>query len=471
MKKAIVPYIGSGLLTLLAILLMVTKPLSASLDNTAQYMLGGLLITLSVWIFKPFNLSYSAGGMLLAFFALVLGLRPAVVFSGFTQSAIWTLIPALFFGFTLQKTGLGNRIALGIIKLFKPSYASLVFAWVLIGLILSILTPSITVRVAIVMPIAVQCCELCKLEKGSKGNSLILLTAFGMALIPGSGWLSGALWGPIISGMINALPETAGLVTFDSWFSVLFVPMILTTVLMIIGSLILLKPSDKLSEDAIDVIKNQKSEKMSHHEIIAAIILVGVFMLLLTGRYHGMPDAALCLIGVFAFFLFGVLEPRDFNVSINWDLVVFTAMALGLGSVFTETGISKWLADIIIPAIAPISSNPWIFMFTAMAFMFLWRFFDVAILVPTMAIMVPVLPAIYDAYQISPLVWLAIFVMAANCFFMAFQNMWAMLGVSIAGDRAWTSSHLGAYGTIYFGSCLLSLLVAIPMWVNAGLFG
>ena len=471
MKKKPIPYIGSGLLLLIAVVIMIAKPFSANLSDTAQLMLGGTLITLGIWIFKPFNLSYSAGGMFLTFFALVLGLKPAVVFSGFTQSAIWTLVPALFFGFTLQKTGLGRRIALAIIKLFKPSYVSLVIAWVLIGVILSALTPSITVRVAIIMPIAVQCCELCKLAKGSKGNSLILLTAFAMALIPGSGWMSGALWGPIISGMINAIPETQGLVTFDNWFSVLFVPTILTTVLMVVGSLFVLKPKESLSKDAIDDIKKQPVNKMSRHEIIAAVILVLVFIMLLTGRYHGLPDAAMCLAAVFAFFLFGVLEAKDFNVSINWELVVFTAIALGLGTMFTETGISAWLAGIVVPALAPIAGNPWLFMFGVMTFMFLWRFFDVALFIPTMAIIVPVLPAIQDAYHISPLVWLAIFVMAANCFFMAYQNMWALLGKSIAGDRSWENKHLGVYGVIYFAACLISLFVAIPMWTNAGLFG
>ena len=471
MKKINLSLVGTGLMVLLSMLLMITKPLSSSLDDTAQYMLGGILITLGLWIFKPLGIPYSAGGLFLAFFALSLGLRPATVFSGFTQSAIWTLIPALFFGYTLQKTGLGSRIALGIIKLFKPSYTSLVFAWVLIGIILSALTPSITVRVAIVMPIAVQCCELCNLEKGSKGNSLILLTAFGMALIPGSGWLSGALWGPIISGMINAIPSMEGLVTFDSWFSVLFVPMILTTILMIIGSLFVLKPDEKLSENVVDSLKSLPIVKMGRQEIGAAIILVAVFILMLTSGYHGMSDAALCLLAVVAFFLFGILEAKEFNTSVNWDLVCFIAMALGLGSIFTETGISYWLAGVIVPAIAPISRNPWLFIFGALVFMFLWRFFDVAILVPTMAIMIPVLPSIYEAYGISPLVWLAIFVMSANCFFMAFQNMWAMLSVSIAGDRAWTTKHLGVYGIIYFAACMLSLLAAIPMWTNAGLFG
>ena len=464
-------YLGSGSLVLFAVTIMLNQPFSANLGSNAHFMLGGVLITLSIWIFKPFNLTYSAGGLFLAFFSLANGLKPAIVFSGFTQSAIWTLIPALFFGYTLQKTGLGKRIALAVIRLFKPTYTSLVLAWVTIGVILSVLTPSITVRVAIVIPIAVQCCELCKLEKGSKGNSLILLTAFAMAILPGSGWLSGSLWGPIISGMINAIPGSEGVVTFNSWFSVLFLPIILSTTLLVAGSLFLLKPKAELSKDAIDAIKEHPVQKMSRHEIVAGLILVAVFVMFITNKFHGLSDAALCLAAVFMFFLSGVLEAKDFNSGVNWDLIVFIAMALSLGAIFNETGISGWLAGIVVPSLAPIAGNPWLFMFSIMTFMFIWRFFDVALFIPTIAILSPTLPAIQKAYQISPLVWLAIFVMAANCFFMAYQNMWAMMSRSIAGDRAWENKHLGIYGILYFIACMLAMIVAIPMWIYTGLFG
>jgi len=464
-------YSGSGSLVLIAVIIMTMKPFSANLNDTAQLMLGGILISLSIWIFKPFNLSYSAGGLFLACFALAIGLKPAVVFSGFTQSAIWTLVPALFFGFTLQKTGLGKRIALAIIKLFRPSYISLVFAWVLIGVILSLLTPSSTVRVAIMIPIAVQCCELCRLEKSSKGNSLILLTAFGMAILPGSGWMTGVLWGPIISGMINSVPETQGLVTFSNWFSTLFVPVTITTIVLIVGSLFVLKPKERLSTDAIDAIKNQPAQKLSRHEIIAGVILIAVFIMFLTNRFHGLPDAAVCLAGVFAFFLSGVLDAKDFNTGVNWDLIVFIAIALSFSAIFTETGISGWLAGIVVPALAPIAGNPFLFMFCVMLFVFLWRFFDVALFIPTIAILVPILPSVQEAYNISPLVWLFVFVMAGNSFVMAYQNMWAMMSRSIAGDRTFTNKHLGIYGLLYFAACFIALVVAIPMWINAGLFG
>ena len=458
-------------MVLIAVIIMAVKPFSANLSDTAQSMLGGIIIALSIWIFKPFNLSYSAGGLFLASFALALGLRPAVVFSGFTQSAIWTLVPALFFGFTLQKTGLGKRIALAIINLFEPSYTSFVFAWVLIGVVLSLLTPSSTVRVAIMIPIAVQCCELFKLEKGSRGNSLILLTAFAMAILPGSGWMSGVLWGPIISGMINSVPETQGLVTFNNWFSVLFVPVALSTTLLIAGSLLVLKPKDKLSKDAIHATKERTVSRISRQEIIVGVILATVFVLFLSNKFHGLSDAAVCLAAVFLFFLSGVLETKDFNTGVNWDLIVFIAIALGFSTIFNETGISKWLAGIVVPALAPIAGNPFLFMFCVMTFVFLWRFFDVALFIPTIAILVPILPSVQEAYNISPLVWLFIFVMAGNSFVMAYQNMWAMMSRSIAGDRAFTNKHLGIYGILYFTACFITLIVAIPMWMKAGLFG
>ena len=470
MGKIYISYLGSGILALISVYIMVTKPLSANLNDTGQIMLSAFLITLCIWIFKPFNLTFSMGGIFLAFSSLALGLKPAIVFSGFTQPAVWTLVPALFFGYVLQKTGLGKRIALSIIKLFKPSYLSLIFAWVLIGVALSILTPSITVRVAIVIPIAIQCCELCKLEKGSKGNSLILLTAFAMALIPGSGWLSGALWGPIIQGMMNAVPETQGLVTFNSWFSVLFLPMVIVTAILIAGSLTVLKPKGKLSEDAINSIKEQRADKMSRQETVAAVILVAVFVMFLTNKLHGIPDAALCLAATFAFFLFGVLEPKDFNAGVNWDLIVYIAMALSLGAIFAETGISQWLAGIAVPALAPLAGNPWTFMLGIVTIMFLWRFIDVALFIPTIAIITPIVPAIQEAYRISPLVWIAVFVMAGNSFTMAYQNMWAIMSQAIAGDRAWNDKHLSIYGALYFVACLIALAAAIPIWINAGLF-
>jgi di/tricarboxylate transporter len=170
------------------------NPWSPALNPLGHKVLMGLIIAVGLWVFKPWDIPFSVTGCLLMMIYLVFGITPDKVFSGFTSSALWVLLPALYFGYVLVKTGLGKRISYLVIKAFNPSFISLILAWVVIGLLLSALTPSITVRVAIVMPLALSCVEVCKLEKGSNGRALILLTAWAMALLPGTGWLTGALW-------------------------------------------------------------------------------------------------------------------------------------------------------------------------------------------------------------------------------------------------------------------------------------
>jgi anion transporter len=449
--------------------LIFLRPLSG-LNAGAQIMLGGTIITLWLWIFKPFQLPFAVGGLFLAMFALGRGLPPAVVFAGFTQSAVWTLVPALFFGYALHKTGLGKRLALFVLKLFRPSCLSLVLACVVIGVLLSILTPSITVRIAIMVPIATQCCEIVQLQKGSRGNSLVVLTAFAMALVPGTGWLSGSLWGPIIKGMMDSVPQTEGLLTFSSWAGVLFVPMLIVTVLLVSAAVLLFAPKEAFPPQTAQKIRELRLGPPSREEILTAVILLLVFLMFLTGRRHGLPDAAVCLAAVFCFFLSGVLRAPDFNAGVNWDLIVFIAMALGMGGIFSAVGITDWLALFIVPAVGPLAQNPWLFSYALLVLLFAWRFVDVANFLPTMAILTPILPALSAAYHISPLVWVAFFIMAGNSFFMSYQNMWALLGYSFAGERAWSGKDLALFGLLYFAACLLALLAAVPLWLGAGLF-
>jgi di/tricarboxylate transporter len=260
-------------------------------------------------------------------------------------------------------------------------------------------------------------------------------------------------------------------VTFGDWLGVLLVPVIIATVLLVAGGLLFLKPEEKLSKEAISEVKKQPMEKMGRNEIISAVILIAVFALSLTSSFHGLSTAIICIAAMLCFFVFGVLETKDFNAAANWNLVIFIAMAFSLGPIFSATGISEWLSGIVVPALAPIAGNPWLFVFAATTFFFIWSLVDVAMFLPTISIMAPILPKIQEAYSISPLVWIAIFILAGNAFFLAYQNMWAVMSRSIAEDRAWTNKHQGKYGLIYFGACLLALIVAVPMWISNGLFG
>ena len=467
-KSNLVKTIGFALFVAVALWIMLADPFSPGLETQGHLMLGAVLIAIGIWVLKPFGLPYSMGALFLAAFGLIAGLRPAIVFSGFAESALWTLVPALFFGTVLRKTGLGRNIAFAIIRLFRPSYLSLIIAWVVIGVALSIFTPSMTVRVAIMIPIAMQCCELCDLKKGSKGQSLIMLTAFSMAILPGSGWLTGVLWGPIVQGLYNGVSQMEGLIHFNSWLSLMLLPQMLISLFLLVISYFVLRPKEKLSAEIFSSLKAGEKTKLSKQEKITGIILLAVFALFITSSLHGLPTAAVCLAAVIAFFALKILTPEDIGTGLSWDMVIFVAMALSINSIFTATGISAWLSTIIVPAIGPFAGSPLVFALVMLIIMFAWRFFDIALFVPTMAILIPLLPSIQEAYGINPLIWLPLFVMAGNCFFMNYQNMWAMMGSNMAGERSWTAKHLGIYGVIYFVICIIVIAVMVPIWTGMG---
>lgn len=468
----VIPIAGCIVFFLLAIFIGLYKPWLPDLNSTGHNVFAALLITLGLWIFKPLNIPFSISGCSLMIFYLLFGIDPAKVFSGFTSDALWILIPALFFGYVLVKTGVGKRIAYLVIKIFNPSYLGLTIAWIVIGLILSVFTPSIIVRIAIIMPIALNCIEVCKLEKRSNASALILLTAWAMAVIPGSGWLTGSLWGPIIMGMFNSVPDLAGLITFKSWSQVSFLPFGLITLLIIIGGAIIFRPEQPITVSREEfAAEYTKLGPMSKEEKWSALILTIVFILFVTNPIHQIPNTAVALAGLVAFSATGIIKTPELSKGISWDLVIFIGVAMGIGAVFTDTGVSAWLAGVLIPLIGPFTANPWIFVFSVALVLFIWRFVDVAIFIPTMSIIIPVLAEIYHCFSIHPLIWTTLFVMAGNCFFLSYQNMFVLIAESITGDKGWTSAQLSKYGLIYFLAVSISLVITIPYWISIGMFG
>ena len=160
MKKRIA---GIVIFALLGLYLGLFHPFAPELPPAGHWSIAGLLIAVGLWIFAPKWLPLSVGAVLMMMISLGAGLKYSSVFSGYTGAAIWILIPALFFGFSLTKTGLGRRLAYRIIGIFKPTYLSLTISWLIIGLVLSALTPSITVRIAIIIPIAATTVEICNI--------------------------------------------------------------------------------------------------------------------------------------------------------------------------------------------------------------------------------------------------------------------------------------------------------------------
>jgi anion transporter len=463
--------LGITLFSAIGIGIGIGKPFAPALAPAGHAALMSVLVAVGLWIFGTKWVPLSIGSMVMLLLLTASGIKPSLAFNGYTTRAVWILIPALFFGFALNSTGLGKRLAYWVIGLFRPSYLSMTLSWVIIGILLSVLTPSISVRIAIVIPIAVASVEICRLQYGSRGAALILLAAWSMVVIPGGGWLTGSLWGPAGIGFFAATPKLQGVIQFDSWLKAMLVPSAILSLLFILALYWVMKPAEELDIDR-EVFKSEFKAlgPISFKEKATLSILLATFLLLVTGRMHEIPDVTVCL-GAFSLLAaFGVIKAQDIGTGISWDFVLFIGTIMGLGLLLQETGVANFLSQSFSPVMGALASgNRWLLIYVLLIFFFLVRFVDVAQLYATIPFVVPFLPMLAADFGIDPLVIFFLFIMAGNCFFMAYQQPFVIIGESIAGKASWTPVQLRQAGIIYLFACLVTLAISLLYWKAVGL--
>lgn len=459
--------VGMIVTIVLALFVALFKPFTG-LAPLGHYILGVVLLTLGLWIFRAPSLPYFAGGALLLGGGLAFQLPLSTVASGYVSSAVWVLIPALFFGFALAKTGLGRRIAYCVLKTFEPSYSGIVVSWFIIGLILSALTPSITVRLSVMMPIAISVAEACKLAERSRGSALICLVAWGTAVLPGTGWLTGSLWGIFMMGFYPA--EMKPLVTFDSWFAYMAVPWFLVTIMFVALLYVIMKPKEPLAIPR-DVFREQYVAlgKITNQEIITAIILVAALILFATEKLHHLPTAAVALLALVALMIFKIITLPEMSTGANWDIINFFGVVVSLTAIFVKAGISDWARPFIEPSILSLAATPVTFLLVITIGFCLIRFVDVPWGFSTMALTAPLFIPLYQQFGLHPALVSVAVIAAGNCFFLVYQQPFIMIGDAMSKSRGWSGAHVSLGGAVYAVSVIVAILISSFYWRALGL--
>jgi di/tricarboxylate transporter len=460
--------VGLVVVILLALFVAAVKPFGG-LAPQGHYFFAVILVTLGLWIFRPPSLPYFAGGAFLLGGSLVFGMPLSTVACGYMSSAIWVLIPALVFGFALAKTGLGTRIAYFVLKTFDPSYLTIILSWFIIGLILSALTPSLTVRLAIVMPIAVNLVAACKLPDQSRGSALICLVAWTAAVLPGTGWQTGSLWGVFMPGFYPV--EVRSLVIFSSWFQYMAVPWFIITVLLIILLYIFLKPKEPLAISQ-DIFQQQYADlgKIKRQEIITGVILVITLILFTTEKLHGISTPAVALAAFFALMIFRIITFPEVSTGVNWDIINFIAVAVGLTAVFVKGGITDWVRPFIEPHILSVAAYPLLFVLIVTLGLWLIRFIDIPWGFSTIALTAPLFVPLYQQFGLHPALVSVAITVAGNSFFLAYQQPFIMIAeAAMPKARGWSAAHVSLGGGLYALCAIAAILISSVYWKAAGL--
>ncbi len=444
-----------------------TKPFFG-LSPQGHYVIAVTLVSLALWIFKTDSIPYLAGTAIFLSGCLIFKLPLSEVTKGYTSSAIWVLIPALFFGLALLKTGLGKRIAYFVLKTFEPDYVTVCISWFIIGLILSALTPSVTVRLSIVMPIAASFIKVCNIRERSRGSALICFTAWAAALMPGIGWQTGSLWGIIIPGFYPA--QLKALATADVWFRYMAVPWLLITLIFLSLLYVFFKPKEPLQLKR-EIFEEQYKTlgRMTRQEIICGIILVCALILFSTEKWTGITSVQTALMAFAALIISGIIKGPDISTGINWDIVNFIAIAMSLTSVFATAGITKWARPLLEPGILSLAVYPLSFLIIMTILFWAIRFIDVPWGYTAIAFFSPILIPLHERMGLHPVLVSVALIAAGNSFFLAYQQPFIMIGDSMTQSKGWNNSHVALGGALYGIAVLVGIFISFFYWRAMGL--
>src|SRR5262249_27618456 len=138
----------AGLLIAMAIgAAILALPSPQGLTIPAQRVLAITAFTVTCWVFQVMN--NGVASILMLALMVVAGIEPQQALAGFSGGAFWILVSVLFYGCAMKSTGLAQRIAFYLLSLFPGTYAGISWALFLIGFVLALGIPSMTVRTAI----------------------------------------------------------------------------------------------------------------------------------------------------------------------------------------------------------------------------------------------------------------------------------------------------------------------------------
>jgi DASS family divalent anion:Na+ symporter len=445
----------------LAILLM---PTPAGLTVTGQRVLAITAFTVCLWVFQVVNNGIAA--ILMMALMIPAGVKPPDALSGFSGGSWWILVSVLFYGCAMRSTGLAQRISYYILSLFPATYTGILSAFFLIGVVLALGIPSMTVRTAIMVPIAWALVQALGIKPGSKGSALVIITTVEMAVVPGVGLLLSSLNGPVITQVFQSknIP-----LSYGEYAVVMALPTLIICTLIIIANQIVLKPDTPLSVSSGFAKKElQAMGGMKQSEIITALVVIASIALWATAdKLHHLPSFVIGMTGLAIFGLAGIIKDSDMGTGVSWTLLLFIGGVFSLQTVVQAVKITDWLGGYFIPVALQMSSNTFLLIGVMTIAVLILRFID-----PTGFIVIPVLflplVDVLTKAGINPLVVVAPTTVASAPFFLSYQNFWIAMSEGITGGKAYSGKHRLIAASTYAVIVLVVLMLSVVYWKVIG---
>jgi len=441
-------------------LVVIALPTPQGLPLIGHRVLAITLGCVILWVFEVMNNGVSA--ILMMGLLTAVRVRPSAVFDAFSGGAWWVLLAVLFYGMAMRKTGLAPRLSYYILSVFPATYTGIQFAFLVIGLVLSLAIPSNTVRAAIMVPIAWSLVQSLGLEKRSPGSAMIMLTATEMSFVPGNTWMYGSLLGPVVEQIFRSrgLP-----ISWMSFAAVCALPNLLICVLLIVANSWLFRSLAPLNAGSEVVKKSlQAMGRMKRDEMLTAFIIVFSVVFWATAGYlHRMPSFVVGMVAVAILALAGIIKDSDIGSGIPWMLLIFIGCAISLGTVVREVKITDWLALFMAPMTERFVFSTAVLLMVVAVAMFVLRFLDTTGWIAFSVLFLPIYDVLHKA-GVPPMVLMAALVLSNTPFWIPYQNTWIAIGEGLTAGEAFSPAQRGKSATAYAVIVLVVITLSVGYW-------
>ncbi len=409
------------------------------------------LVTISFWAtgIIPEHLT----SLLFFLLAMLFSLAPAaVVFSGFTSTAIWLVFGGLVMGIAISTTGLGTRIADLSAAGLRGSYPRIICGLTAAGVCFSLLMPSAMGRVVLLGPIVLSLADHFGFPQGSRGRTGIVLAAVLGTFIPAFGILPANVPNMILAGMAETQYD---ITLLYGPYLLLHFPLLTAVKAVLLAGLIILFHADTPREKTGTASRDK--QPMTRQERILAVVIALMLLLWMTDFLHHVSPAWIALGGAL-FLLFPGVEivgKKQFNQKINWASLFFIAGILGLGGLINHSGLGRCLAQRLI-ALLPLAPHHAFVNFLSMGTASM--FTGLATTLPGIpAVMTPLADTVASTTELPVTSILMMQVLGFSTVLLPYQAPPIVIGMQMAGEK------FSAAAKVCLALAAITLLLLLPL--------
>lgn len=285
--------------------------------------------------------------------------------SGFNSDLIWLIVIAFFMAKGFIKTGLGERIALLMIRYFGKRTLGLAYALSLADLILAPATPSSTARSGgVIYPIATALSHTFKSYPNDptrkKMGAYLMMCISHINDITGTLFITAYAANPLIVKFASSFGVQ---LSWGNWFIAASIPALISFFFIPIALYFIMKPQIEETREAHHFATQElvKKGSFSRNELIMGITFIGVLFLWVFGTSFGIHATTTALIGLSTLIITGVLSWDDVkSEKTAWDTLIWLSALLMMAEFLHKLGFTKWFGSIIGEHLLIITSMHWV---------------------------------------------------------------------------------------------------------------